>query len=100
VATKELAVASQQRATSHFLLLKGIFFTKNNMTIIPHPPYFSLFRRLGHHFDTTVVIEAESQVLVNSLTEHDFQDAFKKLQKRRQRCIHAEEDYFEGDGGQ
>jgi hypothetical protein len=31
----------------------------------------------GHHFDITEVIEAESQAVPNSLTEHDFQDAFK-----------------------
>jgi hypothetical protein len=46
------------------------------------------------------VIEAESQVVMNTLTEHDFQDAFKKWQKRQERCIRAEEDYFEEDGGQ
>jgi hypothetical protein len=28
--------------------------------------------------DTTEVIEAESQAELNTLTEHDFQDAFKK----------------------
>jgi hypothetical protein len=27
------------------------------------------------------VIEAESQAMLNTLTEHDFQDAFKKWQK-------------------
>jgi hypothetical protein len=52
------------------------------MTTVPHPPYFSLFPRLnikliGSHFDTTEVIEAESQAVLNSLTEHDFQRAFK-----------------------
>jgi hypothetical protein len=31
----------------------------------------------GHHFDTTEVMEAESQAVLNSLTEHDFQDALK-----------------------
>jgi hypothetical protein len=31
----------------------------------------------GHHFDTTEVIKAESQVALNTPTEHDFQDAFK-----------------------
>jgi hypothetical protein len=53
------------------------------MTLVPHPPYFSLFPRMkidlkGRHFDTTGVIEAESQVVLNTLTEYDFQDAFKK----------------------
>jgi hypothetical protein len=55
------------------------FFTKNNMTVGPHPPHFSLFLRLKvklkrRHFDTTEVIEAESQAMLNTLTEHDFQD--------------------------
>jgi hypothetical protein len=54
------------------------------MTAAPtHPPYFFLFLRLkiklkSSHFDRTVVIEAESQAVLNSLTEHDFQDAFKE----------------------
>jgi hypothetical protein len=53
----------------------------------------------GRHVDTIEVFEAESQPL-NTLTDHDFQDAFKKWQKRWERCICAEGDYFEGDGGQ
>jgi hypothetical protein len=32
----------------------------------------------GRHFDTIKVIEAESQAVLNTLTKHDFQDAFKK----------------------
>jgi hypothetical protein len=36
----------------------------------------------GCRFDTIVVIKAESQAVLNILTEHDFQDAFKKWQKR------------------
>jgi hypothetical protein len=31
----------------------------------------------GRHFDTTEGIEAESQAVLNTLTEHNFQDAFK-----------------------
>jgi hypothetical protein len=57
-------------------------FIKNNMTVVPHPPYFSLYPQLktklkGHHFVTFEVIQAESQAMLNILTEHDFQDAFK-----------------------
>jgi hypothetical protein len=49
------------------------------MTVVPHPSYFSLFPRLkiklkGRHFDTVEVIEAESQAVLNTLTEYDFQD--------------------------
>jgi hypothetical protein len=32
----------------------------------------------SRHFYTTEVIEAESQAVLNTLTEHDFQDALKK----------------------
>jgi histone-lysine N-methyltransferase SETMAR len=71
------------------------FLTKNSMTVIPHPPYspdlatsdFSLFPHLkvklkGRHFDTVEVIETESQAVLNTVTEHDFQDVFQKCQKR------------------
>jgi hypothetical protein len=45
------------------------------MTVISYPPYFSLFPRLkiklnGCHFDTTEVIEAESQAVLDTLIEH------------------------------
>jgi hypothetical protein len=33
----------------------------------------------GLHFDTLEVIEAELQAVPSTLTEHDFQDAFKKM---------------------
>jgi hypothetical protein len=51
--------------------------TKNNITDIHCPPYFSLFPRLkinlkGRSFDTIEVIEAESQEVLNALTEDDF----------------------------
>jgi hypothetical protein len=54
------------------------------MTVAPQPPYLSLFPRLkiklkGSHFDTNELIEAESQAVLNTLTEHDMQEAFKKL---------------------
>jgi hypothetical protein len=46
------------------------------------------------------VIEAESQAVLNILTEQDFHVAFKKMQKWWQLCIHAEGDYLKGDGGE
>jgi hypothetical protein len=54
----------------------------------------------GRHFDTTEVLEAESQAVLNTLTAHNFQDAFKKWQKLWECCISAEGGYFEGDSGQ
>jgi hypothetical protein len=55
---------------------------------------------ISRHFDRTVVIEAESQAVLNSLTEHDFQDAFKTWQNHWEWCIQADGDYLEGEGGQ
>jgi hypothetical protein len=44
----------------------------------------------SRHFDTIKVIQAESQEVLNTLTEHDFQGAFKNWQERWERCIRAE----------
>jgi hypothetical protein len=98
LATKELAVASWQCTVSHFLFHQE-FLTKNTMTVVPHQLYlldlapwdFSLFSWLkiklkGCCFDTIEVIEAESHAVLNTLTEHDFQDAFKKWQKHWEWC--------------
>jgi hypothetical protein len=65
------------------------------MTVIFQPPHFSLFPRQkrelkGRHFDTPELIEAA----LNTITEHGFQEAFKKMSL----CV--EEDYFKGEGGQ
>jgi hypothetical protein len=45
------------------------------------------------------MIEAESQAVLNTLTEHDFQDAFLYGKKCWERCLRAKGNYFEGDGG-
>jgi hypothetical protein len=80
--TKLLAFASR-----HLILHQGFLFTEINMTVVPHSPYLSPSPPLKIklrccHFDATEVIEPESQTLLNSFTEHDFQNAFKKWQKR------------------
>jgi hypothetical protein len=71
-------------AQSHTSLFNRQFFgeKKNNMTVVPHPRNLSTFPRLkiklkGSHFYTIEVNEAESQAALNTLTEHDFQDALK-----------------------
>jgi hypothetical protein len=77
---------------------------KNNISVIFHSPYFSLFPRLkiqlkGRHFDTAEVMEAEPQAVLNSLTEHGFQDALRHG-RGWEGCIGTEGDCFEGEGGQ
>jgi hypothetical protein len=82
------------------------------MAIIPHPHYspdlapcdFFLFPKLklklkGRLFDTIQEIQAESQRVLGSLTEKDFQKAFQKWRRRWDRCLHAGGNYFKGDGG-
>jgi hypothetical protein len=75
------------------------------MIVVLHPPYFRLFSILkiklkGHHFDTIEVTGSESQAVLNALSEHDFQEAVQKWQKRWERLVRAEGDYFTGDDGQ
>jgi hypothetical protein len=52
----------------------------------------------GRLFDTTEEIQAESQSVLDTLTEKNFQEAFRKW-RWWDRCLHAGGNYFEGDGG-
>jgi hypothetical protein len=40
-----------------------------------------------HHFDVTAVIEAESQAVLNTLTEYDFLDTFRNV--NGENCAYA-----------
>ena len=95
----------QQRVAHQFL-------AKNKIVIIPHPPYspdlapcdfFRLpkmkLKLKGRRFDTIEEIQAETQKVLDTLTEKDFQKAFQKWRRRWDRCLHAGGNHFEGDGG-
>jgi hypothetical protein len=83
------------------------------MTVIPHPPHspnltpcdFFLFPKIklklkGRRFDTIEEIHAESQRVIDTLTERDFQEALQKWKRRWDRFLHGGGNtYFEGDGG-
>jgi hypothetical protein len=69
-------------AASHACFFTREFFTKNSVTLGHNPPQFSLFPSLKIklkclHFDAVEVIEAESPAVLNTLTQHDFQDAIQ-----------------------
>jgi hypothetical protein len=49
-------------------------------------------------FDTIEEIQAESQRVLDTLIERDFQEAFQKWRSRWNQCQHAGGNYFEGDG--
>jgi hypothetical protein len=61
------------KAPFHASFFTREFWSKNNMTVVPYPPHFSMFPQLkiklkDRHFETTEVIEAESQAVLNTLT--------------------------------
>ena len=53
----------------------------------------------GRIFQTLEEIPAESQAILNTLRENDFQECFKNWQRRWDRCQASEGDYFEDDTG-
>jgi hypothetical protein len=53
----------------------------------------------GCWFDTIEEIQAESQRVLDTLTEKDFQEAFQRGRRWWDRCLHVGGNYFEGDGG-
>jgi hypothetical protein len=45
-------------------------------------------------------IQRELQVVLDSIKENDFHDAFGVWKKQWDSCIFSQGDYFEGDGSQ
>jgi transposase len=102
-------ILHHDNAPAHTSLVVRQFLASKNTIVIPHPLYspdlapcdFFLFpnmkfRLKGRHFDTIEEIQAESQEV---LTLEDFQGCMGSWKKRWDRCIHAQGDCFEGDGG-
>ena len=76
----------RDNAPAHAALLTRRFLTDNNMTVVPHPPYspdlapseFFLLPKLKmkfkwRRFQTMEENQAESQAVLNTLREIDFQ---------------------------
>jgi histone-lysine N-methyltransferase SETMAR len=89
------------------------FLAKKKMETVPQqqyspdlaPSYFFLLLKMkikfmGRKFDTVEEIRAATETVLNTLTKKHFQDAFKKFQKQRDRCVRSQEDCFEGDGAE
>jgi hypothetical protein len=99
-------------APYHRALLVHEFLANHNMLLLPHPPYspdlapvdFFLFPKMkmqlkSCRFHSVADIQRESQKVMDSLTQNDFEAAFQQWQERCDRCI-AAQGYFEGDGVQ
>jgi predicted NAD-dependent protein-ADP-ribosyltransferase YbiA (DUF1768 family) len=79
-------------ATSHTSILTQQCLAKNKMFVIPHSPHlapsdFSRFPKMklklkGRRFDTIEQIQVESQRVLDTVTEKDFQEAFQKLRRQ------------------
>ncbi|PNF23144.1 hypothetical protein B7P43_G06679 [Cryptotermes secundus] len=106
-------VLQYDNARPHTAYIVQEFLANNKMAVVPHPPYspdlapcdFFLFPKMkiklkGRRFDTVEEIQVETQTVLNTLTKKDFQDAFEKWQKRWDRCMRSQGDYFEGDGAE
>jgi hypothetical protein len=53
----------------------------------------------GRRFDTTEEIHAEKEEVIDTLKSENFQGCMKSWENPWDRCIHAQGDYFKGDGG-
>jgi hypothetical protein len=82
------------------------------MAVISHPSYspdlascdFFLFPKSklklkGRRFDAIEEIQDESQRVLDTLPEKDFQVTFQNWKRWWDRCLHAGGNYVEGDGG-
>jgi hypothetical protein len=88
------------------------FLTSTKTTVIPHPSYspdlapcdIFLFPKTklklkGRRFESIEEFQAKSQDTMKMLTQNDFQQCFRSCKSHWDRCINAERDYFERDGG-
>ena len=89
------------------------FLAHNSIITLPHPPYspdlapcdFFFFPKMklqlkGHRFGRVEEMQRESQNVLGTLREQDFQHAFQQWQRRWDRCVTAQEDCFEGNAAQ
>jgi len=95
----------RDNAPGHAAFLTRHFLTDNKMTVVPQPldslnlapNDFFLFPKLkmkikGRIFQTLVEFQAESQAVLNTLRENEFQGCFKKWQRRCDLCEASERD--------
>ena len=93
-------------APAHTSLVVRQFLTSKNISDSPPHPIrltspsatFSYSPRWNYNWKG-VVIHAETQEVIDTLTFENFQGWMKSWETRWDGCIHAQGDYFEGDGG-
>jgi transposase len=100
-------------APSHRALVTREFLAHKGIFTLPRPPYspdlapcdFFLFTKIklqlkGRRFSRVEEIQRKSQNVLGTLQEQNFKHAFQQWQRRWDRCVAAQGDYFEGDAAQ
>ena len=102
-------IIQHDNALAHRSFKVSQFLAKNSMTVIPHThsiwppvtfpssPSWSFGWRVEHSSPLKRFKRNRSGYL--TLPKMDFQGCFQAWQKRWDRCIHAQGEYFEDDGG-
>ena len=97
-------------APSHSSFLARDFLAKHSTTVLPQPSYspdlapadFILFPKLksspkGRRFESIEAIKTNSLANLRCIPKTAFQECFRTLKKRWQRCIQSRGEYFESD---
>ena len=97
-------------APAHSALSIRQFCAKNQMTVLPQPPYspdlapcdFFLFPKLksvlkGRRFQRIDDIKANSSQTLKAISNEAIQDCFAKWKHRWEKCVNRGAEYFEGD---
>jgi hypothetical protein len=100
----------QDNAPAHSSFLVRDFLAKHATTVFPQSPYspylapadFFLFPKLkstlkGRRFESIKAIKTNSLAHLRSFPKTAFQECFRTLKKRWQRCIQSKGEYFEGN---
>jgi len=98
-------------APAHSAISVTTFMARNGLAALPHPPYspdvapsdfFFLFPRMkrnlkGKHFADVEEVKRKTTEALANIKEDEFKNCFEQWQKRMDKCIAANREYFEGD---
>ena len=100
----------QDNTPVHNAIIVTVYLTNMGIMTLPHLPYSPdvapcdlwLFPKLkeklrGCRYETIEEMKEAVTKVVDTLTQEDFNRAFKKLLERSNKCVAAGGDYFEGD---
>ena len=103
-------VPHHDNAPAHTVLSIPEFLAKENIPVLPHPPYspdlapcdFYLFPKLKskvkvHHFGTMENIQKNITDELHTLMENDFRYLYDQWKKRWNHSVTSQGSYFEGD---